>query len=159
MTNPILILLKERQIPYQLINHPPVYTAAEADQYVNGYTFARAKNLFLHSRQGFFLIMLPDSQRLNMRQLKKQLDTSRLSFARPDELKKILAIAPGAVSPFNLINDRDHQVTLVVARQLLESNLPLGCHPNDNTKTVIIPVDRLLNLVKEWGNPVQILDL
>ncbi|WP_283621981.1 prolyl-tRNA synthetase associated domain-containing protein [Limosilactobacillus avium] len=159
MTNQILILLKERQIPYQLINHPPVYTAAEADQYVNGYTFARAKNLFLHSRQGFFLIMLPDSQRLNMRQLKKQLDTSRLSFARPDELKKILAIAPGAVSPFNLINDRDHQVTLVVARQLLESNLPLGCHPNDNTKTVIIPVDRLLNLVKEWGNPVQILDL
>jgi Ala-tRNA(Pro) deacylase len=158
MTNQILVLLKERQIPYQLINHPPVYTAVEADRYVNGYDFARAKNLFLRSRQGFFLIMLPDNLRLNMRQLKTQLGTSRLSFARPDELKKILAIVPGAVSPFNLINDYDHQVTLVIARQLLENPL-IGCHPNDNTKTVIVPVDSLLKLIKEWGNPVQILDL
>lgn len=41
----ILDELTRLNIAYQLVNHPPVYTAEEADRYTADYDFARAKNL------------------------------------------------------------------------------------------------------------------
>lgn len=151
--------LNQRGINYLFISHPAVYTAEEADRYTADYDFARAKNLFLHNSQGFFLVMVSDDQRLDMHQLKQQLATTRLSFAKPAELVDQLGIHTGAVSPLNLINDRDHQVTLVISQQLIEDNPLVGCHPNDNTKTVILKFTDLIDLVRQWGNPVKCIDL
>ena len=155
----IITLLKKLDINYQLIQHPAVYTADEADKYVQAYNFARAKNLFLRNSRGFFLVMVGDQQHLDMYQLKQQLATTRLSFAKPAELEQELGIYPGAVSPFNLINDHQHRVTLVISPQLLAENSLVGCHPNDNTATVVLKFTDLLALIQRWGNPVRILDL
>lgn len=38
--------LQAAKIPFRTIDHPAVFTAAEADHYVQGETFARTKNLF-----------------------------------------------------------------------------------------------------------------
>lgn len=157
--NDVIEVLNQRGINYQLIDHPAVYTAAEADRYTAGYDFARSKNLFLHNRQGFFLVMVGDDQRLDMHQLKQRLATSRLSFAKPAELVDQLGVRTGAVSPLNLINNQGHQVTLVISRQLIDANSLVGCHPNDNTKTVILKFTDLISLVRQWGNPVKIIDL
>lgn len=155
----VIEVLNQRGINYQLINHPAVYTAEEADRYTANYDFARAKNLFLHNSRGFFLVMVGDDQRLDMRRLKQQLATTRLSFAKPAELVDQLGIHTGAVSPLNLINDQDHQVTLVISQQLIGDNPLVGCHPNDNTKTVILKFTDLIGLVRQWGNPVKYIDL
>ena len=45
----ILQSLDVNKIKYQVINHPPVYTAEEADKYITDYEFSRVKNLFLHT--------------------------------------------------------------------------------------------------------------
>lgn len=157
--NQIIELLNQQEVPYQLVDHPAVYTAAEADHYADGYDFARAKNLFLHNSRGFFLVMTRDDQRLNMHQLKQQLATTRLSFAKEAELVDQLGTYTGAVSPFNLINDQDNQVTLVISRQLIDTNPLVGCHPNDNTKTVILKFADLIKIVRQWGNPIKIINL
>lgn len=157
--NEILNLLEQRNVAYQLVHHPAVYTAEEADRYVTNYDFARAKNLFLHNSRGFFLVMVNDDQRLDMHLLKQRLATTRLSFAKPQDLETQLGIQTGAVSPFNLINDRHHQVTLVISQQLLNTNRLIGCHPNDNTKTIILSFTDLIKIVRQWGNPVKIIDL
>ncbi|MGM9891877.1 prolyl-tRNA synthetase associated domain-containing protein [Limosilactobacillus sp.] len=159
MENKIISLLKKSGIDYQVVRHPAVYTAAEADKYVTGYHFARAKNLFLQSKQGFFLVMLQDNQRLDFHYLRDQLATTRLSFARSSDLDQQLGVRTGAVSPFNLINDQQHQVTLVVSRELLASDPLVGCHPNDNTMTVILKFTDLLKIVQQWGNPVRLVSL
>ena len=39
--------LDNEKINYQIVTHPPVYTAEQADKYVQEYQFARTKNLFL----------------------------------------------------------------------------------------------------------------
>lgn len=162
MDNPseeVLNQLAQHHIDYQLINHPPVYTAEAADKiYINCH-FGHAKNLFLHDKYHFYLVTFHDDHQLDFRAIRKALHTSRLSFVSRDDLPKYLGIQSGAVSPLNLINDKNHNIIFVFDRNLIHNGLPLGCHPNDNTKTVVIPVDRLLKLVKEWGNPVQILDL
>lgn len=38
--------LNAEKINYQIVTHPPVYTAEQADKYVQKYQFARTKNLF-----------------------------------------------------------------------------------------------------------------
>ncbi|PYR02330.1 MAG: prolyl-tRNA synthetase associated domain-containing protein, partial [Acidobacteria bacterium] len=48
-----------------------------------------------------------------------------------------LGLTPGSVSPFGLINDRDHSVRVVLDRDL-KSASRLSFHPNINTVTFTI---------------------
>lgn len=155
----VLQALDDENINYQVINHPAVYTAEEADKYVAGYHFIRAKNLFLHSKDGYFLVILPDNQRLDMKLLGKTLVTHRLSFAPESSMQTKLGITAGAISPFNLMNNQEHDVTVVVDEKIAHSQQQIGCHPNDNTKTVILSVQDMLKFIHHCGNPVKILPL
>lgn len=155
----VLQALDQEKIKYQVINHPPVYTAAQADQYVAGYQFIRAKNLFLHAKEGYYLVILPDQQRLNLKGLRRALGIHRLSFASDDDLATKLGITTGAVSPFNLMNNQKHDVTVVIDQSIGKSQDQIGCHPNDNTKTVILGVQDMIRFIEHGGNPVKILPL
>lgn len=154
MTNPVITALDHANIKYQIINHPPVYTAAEADQYVRGYDFARTKNLFLKNNGGFYLVIIEENKRLDMKQLRQIVHGSRLQFSSDDDLQERLGIYSGAVSPFNLINDHDHQITVVLDADILDHHDQIGCHPNTNQQTVILAIADLLELLKGWGNQV-----
>lgn len=44
-TPQIIKILKQRHIPYKLVHHPTIYTATQADQYVQGEQFIRTKNI------------------------------------------------------------------------------------------------------------------
>lgn len=147
-------MLDQQQIDYQVVNHPAVYTAEEADKYTADYDFARAKNLFLHDKHHLYLVMMRDDQRLDMKQLRQQLESGRLSFAKEQQLTAILGVTTGAVSPFNLLNDQQHQVKVVVDKGLLAESPLIGCHPNVNTQTVIIKISDLLEMIRQWGNEV-----
>lgn len=155
----ILNELIKANIRYKVVNHPPVYTAEEADQYTADYEFARAKNLFLHDKHQLYLVSLVDDKRLDMKELRKTAKTGRLSFAKSDQLTEVLGVTSGAVSLFNLINDHNHQVQVIFDRDLLAQSELIGCHPNDNTKTVILRITDLLHLVSVWGNPVTMMKL
>lgn len=150
----ILSMLDQQQIDYQVVNHPAVYTAEEADKYTADYHFARAKNLFLHDKHHLYLVMMRDDQRLDMKQLRQQLESGRLSFAKEQQLTAILGVTTGAVSPFNLLNDQQHQVKAVVDKGLPAESPLIGCHPNVNTQTVIIKISDLLEMIRQWGNEV-----
>lgn len=155
----IITMLDHQQIDYQVVNHPAVYTAAEADRYTAGYDFARSKNLFLHDKDHLYLVMMRDDHRLEMKKLRKQLACGRLSFASDAQLADILGVTTGAVSPFNLVNDQQHQVKVVFDQGLLTESPLIGCHPNVNTRTVILKISDLLGMIHQWGNQVVELPL
>lgn len=159
MENDVYELLDQNNISYELIEHPPVYTAQEADKYVAGRDVVEAKNLFLKNKHGYFLIMLPDSERLDLKLLRDLLHTTRMRFAQDSDLEEKLGIRTGAVSPFNLLNNQDHDVTLVIDRRIADSDKDIVCHPNDNTKSLILSVKDLLAVVKMLDNEVKILNL
>lgn len=154
MVNQVLGSLDQAAVKYQVIDHPPVYTAEEADKYVQGYEFARTKNLFLKNSNGFYLVVIDESKRLDMKQLRQIVHGSRLKFASDADLTKYLGSYAGAVSPMNLINDQDHQVTVIFDQDVIDHHDQIGCHPNTNRQTVILPILGLLKLLKQWGNPV-----
>ncbi|MBD7895241.1 prolyl-tRNA synthetase associated domain-containing protein [Limosilactobacillus sp. Sa3CUN2] len=143
-------LLDKAKINYEVIHHPVVFTSAEADRYVEKYSFARTKNLFLrtHNRKSYFLYVLLENNQFVEKTFRQAVGTSRLSFVSLIELKQILGIEPGSVSPFNLLNDQDKQVKLIVSRQVLVDNDLIGVHPNDNTQTIILRTTDLLKFLE-----------
>lgn len=88
------------------------------------------KNLFLCNRQKtcFYLLMMPGDKKFKTKELSAQIGSSRLSFADPEDMLKYLDIEPGAVSIMGLMNDKDHQVNLLIDEDVLEGDY-LGCHP------------------------------
>lgn len=104
-------------------------------------------------------MILDEAHRLDMKKLRQQLGTARFSFAKEADPQKQLGVSTGAVSPFNLLNNQQHNVQVVIDQAVIEQNKLIGCHPNDNTKTVIFKISDLLMLIKEWGNPLRLLPL
>lgn len=94
-----------------------------------------------------------------MKKLQENLSTSRFSFARPEELAMKLGITSGVVSPFNLFNDKQHEVTFIIDADIFKNEELIGCHPNDNTATVILEIKDLLQIIKQNGNPVKLVQL
>ena len=72
------------------------------------------KNLFIKDRKGgIWLAVMPADKRADLGWLEKVLGAPRFSFARPDVLQEVLALTPGAVTPFGLINDTRRRVTVI----------------------------------------------
>ncbi len=88
------------------------------------------KNLFLCNRQktDFYLLMMPGDKKFKTKELSAQINSSRLSFADPEDMLKYLDIEPGAVSIMGLMNDREHAVRLLIDEDVLADEY-LGCHP------------------------------
>lgn len=150
----ILALLKDHQIKYQLYHHPAVYTSKQADQFLKDKDFARCKNLFLKTRNGqeFFLIILPENKKLDMKRARQELNSSALTFASEEELETKLGVKSGSVSPLNLLNDQTNTIHCVADQAAINENQYVGVHPNDNRQTVVLKWLDLSRFLGAYGH-------
>ena len=100
------------------------------------------KNLFLCNQQKtrFYLLLMPGDKPFKTKEITKQINSARLSFASPEYMLKYLDIEPGAVSLMGLINDKEHAVSLLVDEDVLKQEY-LGCHPCVNTSSLKIKTE------------------
>lgn len=160
MKNNIYQVLKDLNIPYQKIEHPAVFTNAEADKYSLPKNTGHSKNLFLRNKRktNYYLVIMEADKKFDMKQLALKVEDSRLSFASPNDLMKYLKITPGSVSPFTLINNEENNVKVIIDQDL--TNYPkAGFHPNDNTATLIVATDDLKKYLQSTGNKFEIIKL
>ena len=75
--------------------------------------------------------------------LSKQINSSRLSFGSADKMMELLCIAPGSVSVFGLMNDKEKAVSLLIDEDLKKDEF-IGFHPCKNTSTLKIRYKDLL---------------
>ncbi len=131
--------LQELGIAFTRHEHPAVFTVEQATEHWAGIDATHCKNLFLRNRKGtaHYLVVLEHTKQADISRLTAQLGEDRLSFASPERLEKYLGLAPGAVSPFGLINDRDKAVRVVIDQDLKQARR-VGFHPNVNTATIVI---------------------
>jgi Ala-tRNA(Pro) deacylase len=155
----VLQTLDDLKIPYQRFEHPPVATVKEAEQYSDLHPGAHCKNLFLRDKPGrkHFLVILCIETEVNLNKLARMFKSGRLSFASNERLFRYLGVMPGAVSPFGLIFDERHEVTVILDHTLLEADTA-GFHPNVNTATLVVTVKDLIRFLEENGNPYQVID-
>src|SRR5262249_39141535 len=109
---PVLDCLDSLRIPYVRYEHPPLATAAEADEHWAGIDAAHCKNLFLRNQKGdhHYLVVIAHNKRADLRAVAEQIGDGKLSFASPERLVTYLGVTPGSVSPYGLIHDSGHHV-------------------------------------------------
>ena len=148
--------LGELGITFSRHEHPPVATVEEARQHWADIDATHCKNLFLRNQKGnrHYLVVLTASKKADLKAVADQIGDGKLSFGSPERLMTHLGLTPGSVSPFGLINDRDHAVRLVLDRDL-KAATRLGFHPNINTVTFTIAAADLARFLDASGNPVQ----
>ncbi len=152
--------LDQKGIAYDMMEHPPVYTIADMEELHITDQGNVCKNLFLRDAKGkrHFLVTLCKDKRADLKQIQQQLGCTKLSFASEERLQKYLGLVKGSVTPLGVLNDQDCCVEMVFDRDLQGENR-LGVHPNENTATLWISFENLLDLVKQHGNPIHMLDL
>ena len=152
----VVARLEELGISYERHEHPPVATVDEAEMHRAGIDATHCKNLFLRNQKGnrHYLVVLLHSKRADLRKIADQIGDGKLSFASPERLLTHLGLTPGSVSPFGLINDREHEVRVILDRDL-KSAVRVSFHPNINTATYAISAADFERFLSACGNPIQ----
>ena len=148
-------------IAYERADHEAVMTmeGCEAADRVLGVEMC--KNLFLCNAQktSFYLLLMPGDKKFKTKDLSKQIQSARLSFAGAEYMEKYLNIEPGAVSILGLMYDREKRVRLLIDRETLEAEY-LGCHPCVNTSSLKIKMSDILEKFLPWtGHAYTAVDL
>ena len=132
----ILDYLKEKNVLHEVTEHKVFYNMVEVSQIDIPYPEAEAKNLFVRDdkKRNYYLITVKADKKVNLKKFRKENNTRALSFASEDELKSIMGVIPGA----------GHLIAV---------------HPNDNTATVYLKAEDLIDIIKEHGNQVGVITL
>ncbi len=157
--NEILTLLQEKKIPYEIVEHPAVFTIEEAKALHLPHEEAIAKNLFLRDdkKRQYYLLTVQEDKHVDLKQFQEEHGTRRLSFASEEDLMALLGLAKGSVTPFGLLNDTQHKV-LFYLDDAFQGNL-LGIHPNENTAMVWLQANDLMKLLKDTGSKCSYLSM
>lgn len=148
--------LRELGIAFTRHEHPPVATVEEAAAHWGPIDATHCKNLFLRNQKGnrHYLVILEHLKRADLRAVADQIGDGKLSFGSPERLMAQLGLTPGSVSPFGLINNRDHSVRVFIDRDLKAAER-LSFHPNNNTATLVISGQDFAEFLEACSNIVQ----
>jgi len=114
------------------------------------------KNLFLKDRRdAVFLVVAREETAIELKTLHQGLGAGRFSFGSAELMQETLGVAPGSVTPFAVINDKEARVTLVIDAALMTQDM-LNFHPLVNTATTSISREGLLKFLATTGHAPRI---
>src|SRR6202167_5971010 len=126
-------------IAHKTVRHPPVFTVEEGRTLRGTIAGGHTKNLFLRDKKGMpYLVVAGEDAAIELRALHRLLGaTGRFSFGSAGLMRELLGVEPGSVTPFAVINDTSHAVTVVLDAAMM-ANAALNFHPLVNTATTTI---------------------
>ena len=155
-----MALLDQAGIAHELYEHEAVFTVEQAHAAGIPHQELGAKNLFLRDdkHRAYYLVCLPDEKDVSLREIRERLGSHRLSFASAQDLRDMLGLAPGSVTPLGALNDADRRVEVVLDQELMDAGR-VTVHPCDNTATVLLASADLVALLRAHGTTVRVTDL
>jgi Ala-tRNA(Pro) deacylase len=153
--------LKKKNIWHEITEHEAVWDMEELDNLDLPYPGRDAKNLFVRDdkKRVYYLISVKDDKRVDLNEFRNKYGTRRLSFDSENDLGNLLTLFPGAVTHFGLLNDDNLVVKFYLDKDFFDKESIIGVHPNDNTATVWLKVDDLVDIIKEHGNEVFVVNM
>jgi Ala-tRNA(Pro) deacylase len=147
--------LDSLEIKYKIFEHKPVFTVEESKELEKEIPGQRNKSLFLRNKNknNFYLILIQGDKKLDLKDLRSDLDESKLNFTSSEDLKEKLNVTPGSVSPFNLINNKDHKIVVVVDEDILV-NEKVYFHPDRNSATLELSSDDFKTFLESTKNKI-----
>lgn len=152
--------LKELEIDFKIVDHPPVTTTELADKYIEGHEGVRTKSMFLTDRKkkNFYLVILDDYKRLDMDRFKDIVGEKKVKMASENSLMEKMKLPAGTVSPFGLLNNEDHDIKFFMDKEIVDEEI-MTFHPNINEKTLFLKTKDLFKYLDNIGYEVNIIEL
>ncbi len=139
--------------------HRPVFTVEESRDLRGKLPGVHCKSLFMKDKKGvLWLAVVLEDRGLDLKALGGLIGSARLSFASPDRLMEYLGVAPGSVTPFALINDRECRVRPVLDSEIVAAEIA-NFHPLSNDATTAIRPGDLMRFIAQCGHRPRIVDL
>jgi Ala-tRNA(Pro) deacylase len=132
-------------IEYELVEHEERFTAAAEAQASGVAPGDAAKDLILHDRDRYLLVVIPASQRLDLGKVREVLEAdSSLRLATEEEIRRDFdRFEVGAIPPFGPL----HGIPQVVDSALLEHDRVL-CSAGDHRHGVLIDPNVMVGLAE-----------
>ena len=141
-------LLDTLHVPYSRLDHDATASIESCMEVEKLLGIHICKNLFLCNAQKtrFYLLMMPGNKKFKTKNLSKQINSARLSFAGDEFMEQFLDITPGSVSVLGLANDIENHVQLLIDADVLKDEY-IGCHPCINTSSLKIKTADLMEKI------------
>ena len=152
--------LERLGIPFETLEHAPVFTIAESRAIKPIIPGGHSKNLFVKDKKGrLFLVVARDEASIDLKRLHEAVGASgRLSFGSADLLRAVLGVEPGSVTPFAVMNDEAGRVAVVLDAHLM-AYPRVNFHPLVNSMTTGVAWDDLVRFLRATGHEPRILVL
>ena len=154
-------LLEQLGIEYDRVSGEAADTMEKCASVSEVLGAAICKNLFLCNRQKtrFYLLLMAPDKPFFTKELGKQINSSRLSFAPEEYLQEFIQCTPGSATALGLMHDTEHQVQLVIDREVYEAEY-FCAHPCICTSTVKLKTaDLLEKYLPHTGHAPLLVDL
>lgn len=154
-------LLRQLDIPFTAVQHTTAETMEDCSAVSDVLGVRICKNLFLCNRQKteFYLLAMPEDKPFHTKDLSHQIGSSRLSFAPPEDMVRLIGCHPGSASVLGLAHDTAHQVRLLLDKPVAEAEW-FGCHPCKNDCSLRLKTSDLLERFLPFtGHTPQVVDL
>ena len=153
--------IKNKSIWYEITEHKAVFNMDELSEIEIPYPEYDAKNLFVRDdkKRNYYLITVKGNKKVNLKEFRNNNGTRPLSFASEQDLMNIMNLIAGSVTPLGLLNDNELKVIFYLDKDFLNDKQIIGVHPNDNTATLWLKVTDLIDIIKEHGNQVNVVEL
>ena len=154
-------LIKNKNIWYEITEHQAVFNMQKLAQIKVPYPERDAKNLFIRDdkKRNYYLITVKGDKKVDLKEFRRNNNTRPLTFASSEDLMEILNLIPGAVTPLGVLNDKERKVIVFIDEFFKEEPSIIGIHPNNNTATIWLYTKDLIDIIKEHGNAVEIINI
>jgi len=144
---------------YRRVEHPAVFTCAEAEAHRPDLEAVSTKNLFLCDKKArrFFLAVTSCEKTVDLDALSVQLGVAYLRFGSEENLLRLLGVTRGAVTMMGLANDTERVVELWIDAQIWKGETFLS-HPLVNTATLVIAKPELERFFALTGHTAHIFE-
>lgn len=148
--------LRQHGIAYEVTEHKALYSMSVLEDICLPHPELLAKNLFVcdAKKRDVSLITVKGEKRVKLNAFSHRHNLRHLSFASEDMLTDILHVKPGSVSPLALLENDALGVTLYIDEDFIGGMI--GVHPCDNTATMWLQTDDILDMIRSHGNSIVI---
>lgn len=128
--------LDELGIAWTVVEHEAVFTVEESARLHAEIPGHHTKNLFLKDASGqFWVVTAPHDASVDLKRLPAAIGSKKVSFAKAEDMERLLGVSPGAVTPLAALNDRAGLVRVVIDARLSGAEA-VNVHPLRNTATI-----------------------
>ncbi len=140
----IMNILEAQNVPYEVVEHEPVYTNPVMAEKLGVSVGETVKNLMLTTAEGRVIqVVLPGDKRFDAKRVASKVGTKKVSFAKAEKVLEVAGCEVGCVPPFGHLRP----VQIYMDRQLLWKK-HVYFNPGVHTKSVKIEAKRLKELCK-----------